>query len=106
MLIPYRGETFVAEAVYRKSAATAESIVAQAVCSVESLATRIPAGRRPCIEATQTPINPTARQTSTSEKPVSRAVMFPGVFMAVLGFVVCQERSGRNDFTMPLTAST
>lgn len=66
-VIPYLGEVAEEDGVYLRSEATDESIVAQAVCSVVSLAMRMPAGSRPCIVATQTPVIPTARQTSTRE---------------------------------------
>jgi len=66
-VIPYFGEIAEEDGVYLRSDATDESIVAQAVCSVVSLAMRMPAGSKPCIVATQTPVIPTARQTSTRE---------------------------------------
>lgn len=65
--MPYFGDVAEEDGVYLRSEATDESIVAQAVCSVVSLAMRIPAGSRPCIVATQMPVIPTARQTSTRE---------------------------------------
>jgi hypothetical protein len=88
-LMPYFGEVPEEEGVYRRSDATEESIVAQAVCSVESLAMRMPAGSRPCIVATQTPVIPTARQTSTREKAPLEVFVDFIVFMFIggLGFV-------------------
>lgn len=87
--MPYFGEVPEEEGVYRRSDATEESIVAQAVCSVESLAMRMPAGSRPCIVATQTPVIPTARQTSTREKAPLEVFVDFIVFMFIggLGFV-------------------
>lgn len=86
MEIPYLGETDEAEGVYLRSEATEESIVAQAVCSVVSLAIRMPAGRRPCIVATQTPVIPTARHTSTREKAPLEAFVDFLVFMFIGGW--------------------
>jgi hypothetical protein len=85
-VIPYFGEIAEEEGVYLRSEATEESIVAQAVCSVVSRAIRMPAGRRPCIVATQMPVIPTARHTSTREKaPLGGILDFIG-FMFVGGW--------------------
>ena len=67
--IPKRGELVLPEALYRRSVATAAIIVVHAVCSVESRATLMPAGMRPCIVAMQMPTMPKARATSTMVNP-------------------------------------
>lgn len=85
-VIPYLGEVAEEDGVYLRSEDTDESIVAQAVCSVVSLAMRMPAGRRPCIAATQTPVIPTARQTSTREKAPLEVFLDFIVFMFIGGW--------------------
>ena len=83
--------------------ATAAIIVVHAVCSVESRATLMPAGMRPCIVAMHIPTIPKASATSTIVNPSFFPVFVFLVFMFCGGELSPYGRNVRID---PVKEST